>query len=98
MTKATIKQTIIGVNTNKDIKWYVAEKTADKIVLTNSYDKCVKFTIKIGADCITVHDDHMFYAVEYLLKGDSRFDDYNNDIDGIKLAIEAAVNYFNRTY
>ena len=98
MNKATIKHTIIGVNTNKDIKWDVAENTPERIVLTNSYDKCVKFTIKIGADCITVRDDHMFHAVEYLLKGDSRFDDYNNDIDGIKLAIKATVNYFNRTY
>lgn len=98
MTKAEIKSIINGVNTNKDIKWNVEENTLEKIVLTNSYDKCVKFTIKIGADCITVRDNHMGNAVEYLLKGDSRYDDYNNDIDGVRRATKATVNYFNLTY
>ena len=98
MTKAEIKSIIIGVNTNKDIIWNVEENTPEKIVLTNNYDKCVKFTIKIGTDCITVRDDHMGDAVEYLLKGDSRYDDYNNDIDGVRLAIKATVNHFNHTY
>lgn len=98
MTKATILHTIINVNANKDIKWDVIEKTPEKIVLTNSYDACVKFTIKIGDDCITVRDNHMGDAVTYLFKGDSRFDDYNNDLDGIMLAIKATVHYFNRIY
>lgn len=98
MTKAMIKEIINGVNTNKDIKWDVVENTSKKIVLANSYDECVKFTIKIGTDCITVRDNYMGVAVEYLLKGDSRYDDYNNDIEGVRLAIKATVNYFNHIY
>ena len=98
MNKATIKQTISEANTNKEIKWGVAENTAEKIVLTNSYDKGVKFTIKIGAGFITVRDNLIGNAVEYFFKGDSRFDDYANDDDGVKRAIKAAVIYFNRTY
>ena len=98
MTKANIKAIIAGANTNKDIKWDVAENTPEKIVLTNSYDKCVKYTIKISEDCITVRDNHMGTAVAYLFKGDSRFDDYNNDDDGLRIAITAAVRNFNHTY
>lgn len=98
MNKATIKQTISGANTNREIKWDIAENTAEKIVLTNSYDKSVKFTIKVNADCITVRDNLMGNAVEYFFKGDTRFDDYANDDDGVKRAIKSAVIYFNRTY
>ena len=98
MTKTMIKEIINGVNTNKDIKWDVVENTSEKIVLTNSYDKCVKFTIKIGDEFITIKDDHIGHAVDYLSKGDTRYDDYKNDTDGVRLAIKATVNHFNHTY
>ena len=98
MTKSSILAYINAANTNKSIKWYIVEKTDDKIVLTNSYDTCVKFTIKIANDGIIVVDDHMVHSVCYLLKGDNRWDDYAEDEDGILLALKSAVNYFNRTY
>ena len=98
MTKERICYTINAVNTNKHIVWTVAENTPEQIVLTNSYDKCVKLTIKVGEDCITVKDTHMEIAVECLFKGESRLDDYKDDADGIRLAIKAAVKYFNVTY
>ena len=98
MTKSSILAHVNAANTNKDIKWYIVEKTDDKIVLTNSYDKCVNITIKIGEDCITVKDNHVDVAVEYLFKGETRWDDYKDDETGILLALKAAVNYFNHTY
>lgn len=98
MTKATILAHIKAANTNKDIKWYVAEKTDNKIVLTNSYDTCVMFTIAFEDDCIIVTDEHMGHAVDYLYKGESRWDDYKNDDDGVMLAIKSAVRYFNNVY
>ena len=97
MTNAHIKTIIGAVNTNKDIKWEIAENTPEKIVLTNSYDKCVKFTIKIGDEFITIKDDHGTRC-DYLSKGDTRWDDYKNNIDGIHLAIRSTVNYFNNIY
>ena len=98
MTCTDIKRIINDANANKEIKWDIAENAADKIVLTNSYDKCVRLTIKVGEDCITLKDNHMEIAVEYLFKGESRWDDYKDDADGIRLAIKAAVKYFNETY
>lgn len=98
MTCTDIKRIINDANTNKEIKWDIAENSPTKIVLTNSYDKCVRLTIKVGVDCITVKDNHMEVAVEYLFKGESRVDDYKDDADGVRLAIKAAVNYFNYTY
>ena len=98
MTKSSILAHINASNTNKDIKWYILERTDEKIVLTNSYDKCVKFTIKIENDGIHIVDDHMIYSVGYLLKGDTRWDDCNDDETGIWLALKSTVNYFNRTY
>ena len=98
MTKSSILAHINATNTNKDIKWYVVDNTDNKIVLTNSYDKCVKFVIEIYDDHIYVGDRHMCECVEALFKGDSRWDDYKDDETGILLALKAAVNYFNHTY
>ena len=98
MTKSSILAHINAANTNKSIKWYIVEKTDDKIVLTNDYDSCVKFVIAMVEDGIGVYDAHMGQNVGYLFKGNSRWDDYAEDEDGILLALKSAVNYFNRTY
>ena len=98
MTKSMVLAHINAANTNKSIKWYIVEKTDEQIVLTNDYDTCVKFTIAIKEDGIIVTDNHMAYNVAYLLKGDSRWDDYKDDEDGILMALKATVNYFNSTY
>ena len=98
MTKANIMAIVNEANTNKGIKWSVIENTKTKIVLTNDYDACVKLTIKVGEDCITVKDNHMEIAVEYLFKGDTRWDDYKEEADGVVLAIKTAVKYFNDVY
>lgn len=98
MTKASILAHVNAANTNKDIKWYIVENAPDKIVLTNSYDTCVKISINIHDEGIIVADEHMTQSVAYLVKGTTRLDDYSDDVDGILLAIKSAVNYFNRTY
>lgn len=98
MTKSSILAHVNAANTNKGIKWYIVEKTDDKIVLTNDYDTCIKISINIHEDGIVVVDEHMVYNVDYLCKGESRWDDYNDDEDGILFAIKSAVNYFNNTY
>ena len=98
MTKADIMAIITEANKNKDIKWDVSENTENKIVLTNSYDKCVKISIKICENGIVVKDDHMQQSVEYLLKGETRWDDYKDDNVGVMYAIRSAVNYFYYTY
>ena len=98
MTKSSILAHINAANTNKDIKWYIVDKTDDQIVLTNSYDKCVKFVIYIEDDFTIARDEHMDTGVVFLSKGDSCWDDYKDDETGILLALKAAVNYFNHTY
>ena len=98
MTSMDIVRLVDKVNTNKQIRWEVLENEPNKIVLTNSYDKCVKFTIKVVDDGITVLDNHMLYGVAYLCKGKSRWDDYQDDAEGVRLAITTTVDYFNNTY
>lgn len=98
MTSMDIVRLIDKVNTNKQIRWEVLENEPNKIVLTNNYDKCVKFTIKVVDDGITVLDNHMLSGVAYLCKGESRCDDYQDDAEGVRLAITTTVDYFNNTY
>ena len=98
MTCTDIKRIINDANTNKEIKWDVIENTADKIVLGNSYDKNLRLVIQCHDDGITVRDVEMETNVEYLFKGESRWDDYKDDTVGVRLAIKSAVNYFNHVY
>lgn len=102
MTKQFIMDIINWVNPNRDIKWSILKNTAKEIILTNSYDKCVKYTISInhqGADeWISVRDNHMDRLVGCFLQGDDNCSDYTYIDHGIKLAIEEAVENFNETY
>lgn len=104
MTKTAIMKVINEVNTNKGIKWSVLENTDSKIVLTNDYDKCVKLRINLRVNTednerwIAVWDDPMKIQVDCLLQGDSVYDDYKTEYEGIEKAIKAAVRYFNSRY
>ena len=98
MTCNEIKRIIDDANTNERIVWTVAENTPEQIVLTNSYDRSVKFTILNCDTHIVVRDRNAGVAIEYLFKGDGKADDYNDDETGIRMAIKAAVKYFNETY
>ena len=102
MTNTEIKNIINEVNTNPDIKWSISKNTDTEIVLTNSYDNCVSFTITVkhqaGDEWIVVRDNHMDKRVALLIQGDDRWSDYTYIEHGIKMAIEAAVYYFNGTY
>ena len=102
MKKQDIMKVIKETNTNPDIKWSILENTDTKIVLTNSYDKCINFSIQVKHDYleewITVRDEHMGCTVSMLMKGDSRWDDYKETEQGIIFAIQHAVHEFNHRY
>lgn len=103
MTKIDIMKAINESNTNKEIKWSVAKNTATKIILKNSYDTAVQYSINIcleehGDDCIVVKNDHMGSTVTCLLQGDDRWSDYVHTDDGIVKAVKVAVRSFNHTY
>ena len=106
MNKNDIMTVINQANTNADIKWSILENAESKIVLTNSYDTCVKYTIEVkrevedglNEEWITVRDNHMQCTVAMLMKGDTRWDDYKDTKHGIILAIQHAVHNFNHLY
>lgn len=102
MTNSTIKNIINGVNTNPDINWGIALNTPYKIVLTNSYDKCVNYSIRVhhqdGDEWISVRDNHMDRLVGCYLHGHDIYSDYTYIEHGIQMAIEEAVENFNETY
>lgn len=103
MTKIDILKTIDTYNTNKDIKWSVVSNTRTKIILKNSYDNAVRYSINIcleehGDDCIVVKNDHLGSTVTCLLQGHDRWSDYVHTDEGIELAIGKAVCHFNYYY
>lgn len=102
MTNTNIKNIINEANTNKDIKWSIVKNTKTEITLTNSYDKCVNYSIKVkhqdGEEWIVARDNHMGCRVAMLLQGDDRWSDYADTEHGIQMAIEAAVRNFNYVY
>lgn len=102
MTKQQIKQIINEVNTNKEIKWGISKHTTHEITLTNSYDKSVSLSIKIKHDdldeWIDVVDNHLGCRVVLLIWDEDGWGDYRETKQGIHMAIEAAVVYFNSKY
>ena len=102
MTKTNIMKVINKANTNKNIRWSILEATDTMIILTNDYDKCVKFKIVVknveGEAYIEAKDQHMGTTVCLLLYGDRGWCDYTETEQGITLAIEQVVEHFNHTY
>lgn len=102
MTKQQIMRTIKEVNNNSSIKWSVAENTPERIVLTNDYDKGINFSIEVGRDeideYITVRDNMIGRDVAVLLKGMSKWYDYNGTEQGLLKGVAIAVRNFNYLY
>lgn len=102
MTKQQIMRKIRGVNHNPSIKWSVVENTSDRIVLTNNYDKGINYSIEVrrdGADeWITVRDNLQGKNVEGLIKGTSKWDDYEETEQGLLKGVAIAVQNFNYLY
>ena len=102
MTNTNIMQVINTHNTNKNIKWSILKNTDTEIVLTNSYDKCVNYSVKVCSDSedewVGVKDNHMRSTVCVLTRGYTRWDDYKETEHGIAMALAAAVENFNSTY
>lgn len=102
MTNTDIRRIISMANTNESIHWSIAKNTDTEIVLTNDYDKCVNYSIRVKHDdddeWIVVKDNHMNSTVTMLCKGLNFWDDYAVTEHGLALAVEAAVKNFNSTY
>ncbi len=102
MTKTEIMRAITESNTNKDIKWSILKNMNTEIVLTNSYDPCVNYSIKVcsdsGDEWVGIRDNHMKSTVGVLTRGYTRWDDYKDTEHGIKMGIAMAVRNFHSTY
>lgn len=102
MTKQQIMRTIKEENNNPSIKWSVVENTSERIVLTNDYDKGINYSIEVRRDdadeWITVRDNLTGSNVAGLLKGMSRWDDYEETEQGLLKGVAIAVHNFNYLY
>ena len=102
MTKHQIMRTIKEENNNPSIKWSVVENTSERIVLTNDYDTGINYSIEVGRDdgyeWITVRDNLLGSNVASLLKGTSRWDDYEETEQGLLIGVAIAVDNFNYFY
>ena len=107
MTKRDIMKVIKAANVNSDIKWEVeSTKNNGIIVLTNTYDKAVHFTIKkcgwqdeeMISEWISIRDDMMSENVGALIKGSDRWSDFDEWEAGIEQAVRKTVKYFYYCY
>lgn len=102
MTKQQIMRTIKEENNNPSIKWSVVENTSERIVLTNDYDKGINYSIEVRRDdadeWITVRDNLQGSNVAGLLKGTSKWDDYEETEQGLLKGVAIAVHNFNYLY
>lgn len=102
MTKTKIMQVIKEENTNSYIKWSVVENTPKRVVLTNNYDEGINYSIEVkcnGEDeWISVRDNLQGCSVAGLLKGTSRYDDYEETEQGLLKGVAIAVHNFNYYY
>lgn len=102
MKKTDIMSIINKVNTNKNIRWSISKNTDTEIILTNSYDTAIKYSIKVksedGEEWITVRNEHMNTRCGMLLQGEDRWSDYTDTERGLEMGIETAVMNFNSRY
>lgn len=107
MNNIDIMKVIREANRNRPTKWSILENSDTQIVLTNDYDKCIRYTITIKSDVddewvnewITIRNDHMRMLVDVLLKGmPTKGCDYQETQQGITMAIHKAVRDFHCTY
>lgn len=102
MTNTDIRRIINEANDNKNIRWSIVKNTDTEIVLTNDYDKSINYTITVkhqdGEEWIVARDNLMNRRVAMLTQGMDVWDDYFETENGIRMAIQAAVQNFNETY
>lgn len=99
MTKANIMNIIKENNQNKSIKWSVLENTKDIIVLTNDYDKSIRFEIKLhegdSKKDIRVRDEgNLPKSIGYLMNGTEFWADFSDEEVGITQAVKKVVRFF----
>ena len=80
------------------IEWKCTVKGKHVIVLNNDYSESdLKIHILKDGD-IEVTDELMGKTITYLIKGDKWFQDFQNEDDGIDLAINYIFSYFYNRY
>lgn len=101
MTKRSIEAIIKESNQNKDIKWRIIENTKKQIVLSNDYDKNIRYEISLnageeGRDISATDESHcgISSGVCYLLHGNESYADFTDMDKGVKKAIESVVRHF----
>ena len=98
MKNTNITKIIKENNINKEIHWSVIENNEDLIVITNDYDKSVRFEIKLhqgeGNDIEVLDVNGWKNNVTYLIHGTERWADFTNPEDGIIKAVKAIVKFF----
>ena len=98
MTKKNILAIIYENNENKEIEWNVESNTKNQIVITNTYDKSVRFTISFVGDGIKVYDNHEEKCIGFLIKGTEFYADFSDDEVGISQAVKKIVRHFYYCY
>ena len=91
-------RTIIGENNkNTEIKWNVAKNTKSEIRLTNSYDKCVEFIIRVkeedGDKYAKITEENAGIKAYYSI-GDDRYDDFASEEEALRECVKSAVKMF----
>lgn len=96
MTKKQILKVINKENKNSEIKWKVIKNTRNLIVLTNDYDKDIKFKIEVlGKNDIKVTDVNGWITkIGLLLCGTDRWCDFSDMECGLRKAIKLVVQHF----
>ena len=102
MKRTEIMKAINEANTNKNIEWSIVKQTSTRIVLTNSYDECISYSIIIKHDVldewIEIRDNHIGSKIDSLVWDEDNWGDYTETRDGLKKAVQLAVRHFNHTY
>lgn len=99
MKKKDMLRILDSVNQNKDIKWNILENTGAKIVVTNNYDKSIRFKITMGQGPderdIRVRDEgNLPDSVGYLIQGAQSWADFIEPDDGITRVLMMISRYF----
>lgn len=100
MTNKQILDIINKENENNEIKWKVIKNTRNLIVLTNDYDKNIKFKIEVlGEKDIKVTDvNGWVHNIAFLLFGTDRYSDFSDMECGLRKAIKLVVQHFYYCY